>query len=75
MPPEYLAIGGLFTALSALTGGVIKYLRDENRDLRDENGTLRKQLDVSNEASRDLIRIQAQMLESKGIQVISTGER
>jgi hypothetical protein len=68
MPPEYLAIGGLFTALSTLAGAVIRALWEENK-------TLRKQLDVSNEASRDLIRIQAQMLESKGVQVISTGER
>jgi len=43
--------------------------------LHRRNEKLEQKLDESNEASRDLIRIQARMLEGRGVEIASTPER
>ncbi len=43
--------------------------------LHRRNEKLELKLDESNEASRDLIRIQARMLEGQGVQIVPTSER
>ncbi len=73
MPPEYLAIGGLFTLLSSFTTAVILYLRAEIKELKTENDKLELKLDESNKASRDLIALQATMLRAQGVQIVSGG--
>ena len=64
MSPEYLAIAGLFSALQGVTALIIKMQQDRI-------GKLETQLDDSNKASRDLIALQAEMLRSKGVQIIA----
>ena len=66
MTPEQLAIAGLFSALSGIVGGVIRYLIAENRRLREA-------LDASNKASADLIAVQAKMLREHGVTPPTTG--
>ncbi len=68
MTPEQLAIAGLFSALTSFAGVVIRLLWARIQ-------ALEVKLDESNEASRDLIRIQAQMLEGQGVQIVPTSER
>lgn len=65
LSPEYAAIVFLFTALYGFGGLVMKALWAENKDLK-------KKLDLSNEASRDLIALQAQLLRGSGVKVIAT---
>jgi hypothetical protein len=65
MTPEQLAIAGLFAVLQTLAGAVIRALWTENKDLKNENKEL-------NEASRNLIAIQAQALKDKGVQIVAT---
>lgn len=60
MTPEQLAIAALFSALQVGWGAIVKYLLDDNKRLR-------KALDTSNQASVDLIAIQARMLRDHGI--------
>lgn len=60
MTPEQLAIAALFSALQLGWAAIVKYLRDENKELK-------KALDTSNQASVDLIAIQARMLRDHGI--------
>jgi hypothetical protein len=60
MTPEQLAIAGLFATLSGVVGAVL-------RELWADNKRLRKALDTANQASADLIRIQANMLRKHGI--------
>ncbi len=43
--------------------------------LHRRNERLELKLDESNDASRDLIRIQARMLEGQGVQIVPTSER
>ncbi len=43
--------------------------------LHRRNERLERKIDESNEASRDLIRIQARMLEGQGVQIVPTSER
>jgi hypothetical protein len=73
LPPEYLAIGGLFTLLSSFTTAVILYLRAEIKDLKTENDKLEIKLDESNKASRDLIALQASLLRAQGVQIVPGG--
>lgn len=65
LTPEYAAIVFLFTALYGFGGLVMKALLAENKDLK-------KKLDLSNEASRDLIALQAQLLRGSGVKIIAT---
>jgi hypothetical protein len=70
MPPEYLAIGALFTILSSFTTAVILYLRAEIKELKTDNTNLEIKLDESNKASRDLIALQANLLRAQGVQIV-----
>lgn len=60
MTPEQLAIAALFSLWQTGTIAVIKYLHGENKRLR-------QALDTSNQASADLIFVQARMLRDHGI--------
>jgi 2-hydroxychromene-2-carboxylate isomerase len=64
MTPEQLAIAGLFAVLQGFAGAVIRALWNENKELKDENKAL-------NQASRDLIAIQAQALKDRGVSIVS----
>ncbi len=68
MTPEQLAIAALWAALQTVVGLVVRALYAENRELKEK-------LDDSNEASRDLIAIQAKMLQGQGVSIISKEER
>lgn len=65
LTPEYAAIVFLFTALYGFGGLVMKALWTENKELK-------QKLNESNEASRDLIALQAQLLRGRGVKVIET---
>jgi hypothetical protein len=55
----------LFAVLQGFAGAVIRALWNENQALKNENKEL-------NQASRDLIAIQAQALKEKGVSIVSS---
>lgn len=57
-------IVGLWGVLSTFVGVVLKTIWAENRELKTK-------LDLSNQASRDLIAIQAEILRGKGVKIVT----
>jgi len=66
------AISVLWGVLVTFTTAVIRYFREQDRRKDTKIEALETKLDLSNQASRDLILLQAEFLRGKGVQIVTT---
>ncbi len=66
------AISVLWGVLVTFTTAVIRYFREQDRRKDTKIEVLETKLDLSNQASRDLISVQAEFLRGKGVQIVTT---